>query len=281
MRPLVFTLAVLLLGVPVALAQQPAPAGVPPAPVAPAAANSLDTHLAGWERTMRDVRNFRVEIALTRTDATFKKDKKYNGVVLCMKPNFAILRLNYAGDPTQSDYEAYICNGKSVFQYSGLEKTMTEYKLPNPANNPGGGTDNLMIDFLSGLKAGEAKQRFDMTVFKEDPNYIYLNIKPILGRDKQEFQQLNLALYGPSTGKLAYLPAQVYKVNANGDTEVWTFTNPQTNLPGIEEKVFQYVKVPGFTERQAPPPGPPMRPGQPPVLQGANGLPAGPGSVRP
>jgi TIGR03009 family protein len=283
MRPLGLTLAATVLCATVTWAQQPGNAGVPPIPpVVPAgvaATNNLDTHLAAWERTLGGVTNFRFEIGLTRTDAVFKKDKKYDGVVLCMKPNFAILRLNYTADLTKTDYEAYICNGKSLFQYNGVEKSVTEFKLPGPANNPAGGTDNLMLDFLSGLKAKEAKQRFDISLWKEDPNYIYLDIKPLLGRDKQEFQQIRMALFGPNT-KFAYLPAQVYKVNPNGDSEMWSFSNPQTNLPGIAEKDFQYVKVPGFTERQAPPPAQPMRPGQQ-ALPGANGLPPGPGGVRP
>ncbi len=287
MRPLGFTLAAMLVAVTVSSAQQPGNPGLPPGSpvvpaVVPAAPNNLDVHLDGWERTMREVKNFRVEITSTKTDSVFKKDRKYDGVVLCMKPNFAILRLNYTADITKMDYEAVICNGKSIFHYNGNEKSVTEMKLPNPANNPGGGTDNIMLDFVSGLKAKEAKQRFDLSLIKEDENYIYINIKPILGRDKQDFQQINLALYGPKT-KFAYLPARVIKLNPNGDTELWDFTNPQTNLTGIEEKHFQYVPVAGFRLSQAPTQGttpPPMRPGQPPVLPGPpQGQ--GPGGVKP
>jgi TIGR03009 family protein len=285
MRPLGFTLAVTLVAVTVSWAQQPGTPGLPPgSPIVPAAApatpNILDAHLDGWERTMREVKNFRVEIASTKTDCVFKKDKKYDGVVLCMKPNFAILRLNYTADLTKNDYEAVICNGKSFFHYNGNDKTVTEHKLPNPANNAGGGTDNIMLDFVSGLKAKEAKQRFDISLLKEDDNYIYLKILPVLDRDKQDFQQINLALYGPKT-RFAYLPARVNKLNPNGDQEVWDFLNPQTNLTGIEEKHFQYVQVTGFTYRLAPAQAPPMRPGQPPILPGSNGLPPGPGGVRP
>jgi len=277
MRPLGFTLAATLVAVTVSSAQQPGTTGLPPgSPVvpgaAPAAPNNLDVHLDGWERTMREVKNFRVEITSTKTDSVFKKERKYDGVVLCMKPNFAILRLNYTADVTKMDYEAVICNGKSLFHYNGNEKSVTEVKLPNPANNPGGGTDNIMLDFVTGLKAKEAKQRFDLSLIKEDENYIYINIKPLFGKDKQEFQQINLALYGPKT-KFAYLPARVIKLNPNGDTELWDFTKPRVNIPDIEEQHFQYVPVAGFTLRRAPTQDatpPPMRPGQP---QGPGGKP--------
>lgn len=289
MRPLGFTLAVTLLAVTVGSAQQPGAPGVSPAqpaapPAVPVAQKTLDDHLVAWERTMSNVTNFRVEIALTKTDAVFKKARKYDGVVLCMKPNFAILRLNYTNDPTKNDYEAYICNGKSFFKYDGNEKSVTEYKVPPPVANQAGGTDNLMLDFLSGLKAKEAKQRFDISLIKEDEFYVYLSIKPVLGRDKQEFQILSMALYGPKT-QFAYLPARVNKLNPNGDTELWDFTNPRVNLPGIDEKVFQYVEVKGFTVKQAPPmnqpQAPPMRPGQPPVVPSAPTVPPLPGQGRP
>src|SRR6266702_3326538 len=60
----------------------------------------------------------------------FKGEKDYTGSILCMKPNLARLRLDYATDPR--DFEAFICNGKSVYAYNGLQKTITEHKLPDP-----------------------------------------------------------------------------------------------------------------------------------------------------
>jgi TIGR03009 family protein len=293
MRALGFISMTLFIGVAAGQAQQPipgaAPAGQPAAPAQPPAAVQvpgapLDTHLAAWEKTMAGVVNIRMEMKLKRTDGVFKKEKNYKGVALCMKPNYAILRLDNLADPTKMDYEAYICNGRSVYQYSGTDKTVTEYKLP-PADpkTGGGGTDNLMLDILSG-KASDAKKRFDITKFNEDNFYVYLDIKPLAAKDAQEFKQIRMALYGPNTKQLAYLPAQILKYNANGDTESWEFSDHKTNLPGIDVKVFEYTPVPGFQLKQYQPPPPQQtpvgRPGQP-MLPGANGLPAGPGVVRP
>ena len=45
----------------------------------------------------------------------------------------------------------------------------------------------------------------------------------------------------------------------NGDTEVWKFTNPQTNLQGVEAKFFQAEKPPeGWQIRRAPAGGTPV-----------------------
>ncbi|HEY1191482.1 MAG TPA: TIGR03009 domain-containing protein [Gemmata sp.] len=258
MRPAGFTLAALLIAGSVGLAQPPGVPGAPVGgqPVLPAAKADpkLDPHLVEWEKKMTGVINLRTEIQLARTDAVFKKTTNFRGLVLCMKPNFAVLRLDNTGDPTKADYEAYICNGKAVYAYNGVAKTITEFKLPQA----GAGVDNLMLDFLAGMKAKDVKERFDINLFKIDENYIYLDIKPRLGKDQREFKHLRLALYGPgaNTKTVAYLPAQVYMLKPNDDVEVWKFSNPQVDVPGVEAKHFQFVEIKDKTWKfqQAPPP---------------------------
>jgi len=248
----------------------------PPLPAAVAAPDQkLDAHLAGWEKRMQNLNNFRFDLSLKRTDpsaAIFKGETIMTGSVLCMKPNLARLRLDNAADP--KDFEAYICNGKSVYAYNGLQKTITEHKLPDPRTNPGGGTDNLILDFVSGMKARDLKGRFDLTLRQEDADYIYLDIKPLLGKDKQEFKQLRLALYQPRHVQVAYLPAEIYLVRANGETEHWKLTKPMTEIKDLNRKVFEFEDVPGFRFQLAPDqkaapvvrpgqPTPPVRPGRP------------------
>jgi TIGR03009 family protein len=268
MRRAGFTLLALLVAVTAAWAQQPVSPGVPsvpgvPPPLPPAVApadQKLDGYLAGWEKATTSLVNIRVEMSLTRTDPVFKTAKEYTGVVVCMKPNYAVLRLDYAADP--KDYEAFICDGKAVYAYSGLDKTITTWKLPDPKTNPAGVTDNLMIDFLSGMKAKAVKDRFDINVFKEDDYYVYLDIKPKLAKDKENFKQLKLALFRPHVEGLAFLPAQIYMVKPNDTTEQWKLAKHKANIQGISEKDFEYKDVPGY-RRVDPTPPPPVRPGTP------------------
>jgi TIGR03009 family protein len=258
MRFASFPLAALLFAATVGLAQPPAGPGAPvagqppvPPPLPPKAADQkLDAYLGEWEKKMTDVKNMRTEISLKRTDAVFKKEREYTGVVLCMKPNFAVLRLDYAGDPTKTDYEAYICDGKSVFAYSGKDKTITQIKLPQNQT----GVDNLMLDFLAGMKSKDVKERFDISLFKTDEHYIYLDIKPLRAADQREFTHLRLALYGPGakTASVAYMPAQVYMLKPSGDAEMWKFTNTQTDLPGVAPANFQFVPIKGWQVQEAP-----------------------------
>jgi len=275
-----FTLAALLVAATAALAQPPVPGApptpppAPPVPAAKAADPKLDAHLIEWEKRMVDVKNLRTEVALKRTDAVFKKDTNYTGVVLCMKPIYAVLRLDNAGDPTKVDYEAFICDGKAVYAYNGVQKTITKFDIPQGQ----AGVDNLMLDFLSGMKAKDVKERFDINLFKTDEHYIYLDIKPLRPADQREFMHLRLALYGPTT-KFAYLPAQVYMLKPNGDSELWKFNNPQVDIPGVAPANFAFVPVKGWTVTEAPPApkgGAPM--GAAPM--GGPTVPAG-GAVRP
>jgi TIGR03009 family protein len=97
-----------------------------------------------------------------------------------------------------------------------------------------GATLGLGYDLLMGMDPLALRDRFDVSLFKADANYIYLDLKPRADRDRAAFQHIRLALYGPGpdTAKAAYLPAQVYVLKPNGDTEVWKFANPQVNLRG-------------------------------------------------
>jgi len=286
MRPVGITLAAVLLA---ALAGRAQPPAAPPG--APAADPKLDPHLAGWEKAMGQVSNFAAKFELTRvTNDVFKRERKYTGSVLCNKPNFARLRLDSTAPPPPADpkaktkpkvdYEAYICNGKSIYAYIGLEETITEVPLASPAGAAGG--DNLMIDFLSGMKAADAKKRFQISQFNpQAEHYVYLDIKPVLAKDKQEFEFVRIALYGPKVlpPYTPYLPAQVYLQKPNGDTEMWKFSEQKTNIPGLKPEVFEPVKIPGWQFKQAPP-APPPGVGGPPKLPGGTGLPPGPGAVK-
>jgi TIGR03009 family protein len=271
-------LALLLVasGVATGMGQSPgvpvSPASPPPLPAAVAAPDQkLDAHLAGWEKRMSELSNFRFDMKLERTDPAagiFKGKTNYTGSVLCMKPNLARLRLDNDADP--KDFEAFICNGKSVYAYNGQQKTITEHMLPDPKSSPAGATDNLILDFVTGMKAKDLKARFELSVFKEDSNYVYLAIRPLLGKDKQEFQELRMALYLPKHASVAYLPASIRLVRPNGETEQWTLSNPMTNVKDLDRRVFDYENVPGFRFQKAPPRGPEsvVRPGRPPPPAG-------------
>lgn len=263
MRRLGPTLAALFSALTVATAQPPVPGQPPLPPGQPAAQPGADPrvaqHLAGWEKTMKALVNFSAEFELVRTNNVFKKDRVYGGSVLCMKPNFALLRIENTSN--KADYEAFLSTGKSVYHYDGPKTTITEFKL-----NPAGGADNLMLEFLGGMKAADAQQRFRISFVSDDQNYIVLAIDPLLARDKQEFLQARLALLAPTNvARLpAYLPATVWLQQPNGDTELWKLRKHATDSPGVDAKLFEFKgPIKGWTYQQAPAAPPPAAPAVP------------------
>jgi TIGR03009 family protein len=175
-----------------------------------------------------------------------------------MKPSFARIRIdNKVKRPGEDDYEAFICDGKAVYFYSGIEKTITEY--PFTANGGAGG--GLMLDLVRGMTADQAKKRFQISLFKEDPNYVYLDIKPVLGPDQEEFLHVRFAMFGPNVKPphIPYMPAQAWMMKPNQDTELWDFNSLQINIDGIDAKPFQFVPIQGWPLKKAPPAG--MQPG--------------------
>lgn len=248
----------------------PGPPAAPPAlptqpPPPPPANPRLEGHLTGWQQSMAGLNNFSAKFDLVRTDTAFKKDTHYEGSVLCMKPNLAYLQVVSKAD--KGDYETFLCDGRAVFKYDGPKKTVYEMRLA-----PGAGADNLMLDFLGGMKANDARTRFDIGLFNEDPNYVYLDIKPRLAKDRQDFKHARLALLAPTNAaKLpAYLPKQVWLMQPNDNTEMWSLKDHVANHPGVQAAMFQFKKPDGWKHELAPPAGPP---GVPPPAVAPPGLP--------
>jgi TIGR03009 family protein len=255
MRTAVLLLAVLPLAVLPQVTYSADPVMTPPQPPGPIANTKTDPdvekHLAAWEKAVGGVNSIRLDIALTRTDAVFKRESKYTGALTALRPNLLVLRLDNADDKTKTDYEAYICDGKAMYVYSGTQKTITEHPLPLKwplsalANDP-------VFGLLTGVKAKDAAQRFEMGIYKTDANYVYLDIKPRNNTDKRDFAHVRLALYGPDT-KFAYLPAQVYILKPGGDSEVWKFTDLKVDDPAVKPENFKFVSIEGWSGLKIPP----------------------------
>ena len=259
-------LAVLLVA-PLAAAQAPPPAAAParqPQPVT----QELWNHLLAWEGVMKGATNFVSEKGTkTETHNVKRITKQFEATIWCLKPNLARMRLDRIppanGKPDPNDFQTYICNGRSVWEYDGNVKTVTEYPL-----GPGGGVgDNLLLEFMSGsITARQAVGRFDIEWIKrDDPTYLYLVLTPHLERDRMEFEKLTLVLVRPglagAAGKLAYLPriAELVKPN-NEATERWDFPEPMINAAKVTGQQiglndFQHVK-PGAGWREVKAAGP-------------------------
>jgi TIGR03009 family protein len=225
----------------------------------------LAAHLAAWEKAAKDIANVRAEFTLTRTEPVFKRESRYTGTVLHLRPRFTRLRLESAAD--RADYESYVFDGKSLYRYDGRAKSVTEFRLADrPATTERGSAGWLarMYAALVGLANLDdhpalaplvgVTRHHQVSVFKEDTHYVYLEARPGTPEAEQLFARVRMALHGPAATepRRPYTPAQVYAEYPDGTTELWAFSDVRVNVPGVDPKAFRYEEVPGYEFRPAP-----------------------------
>jgi TIGR03009 family protein len=180
----------------------------------------LDALLVQWETKMKAVETLSANVVRTRDNKTFPSREVYEGQAQYMKPNLALLDLRMKGQP--SKFERFVSTGTYFFEYVPANKEIRFRELPPP--KPGQAGDDNFLSFLFGMKAEEAKRRYDIKFMGpgQDQYYYYLEIAPRSAADKQDFQKASLALT-----KGTMLPRLLIFTEANGDRVQW-------DLPSIE-----------------------------------------------
>ena len=259
-------------------------------------ANKDDSNLVidfdAWEKALSNVANLRFEFTRTTTDPVFKKERTWTGKLLFKKPNSWVCRIDSDEDPTKTEFGMSICDGKSLFVYEGQLKTVLEYRITKDgsvdllnaeqkdriAEAKANVTDPVekaawkkwehvfksfaentipkLPEIIYGGSLKNLKQRFIITLLKEDDNYYYLNLKPKADEDKAVYEGINMGLFAPKSPH-PFLTAKILILRTNGETETWNMTKFETNIADIGEDHFRYVKLPGFKFRScAVPPNP-------------------------
>ena len=213
MRHAWLALAVLLLagGAVQGQQQQPPVAAPAPAPLDPQN-NRLDFLLLQWEAKMKEVDTLSAEVVREKDDRAFRVREIYEGQARYKKPNLALLELHRKDRPAV--FEKFICTGSFLYEFNQDNKELRIHELPPP--KPGQVSDDSFLSFLFGMRAEEAKRRYDMKLFKEDKNYVYLEILPKLPADKADFQKAYLAL-----AQNTFLPRVLIFDEPNGNRVKW------------------------------------------------------------
>ncbi|CAN5588338.1 hypothetical protein BH11PLA2_BH11PLA2_42820 [soil metagenome] len=202
----------------------------------------LQGHLLAWEKKTQALQTMYTECEREVKNTLTQKTASYKGAIRCMKPNLAYLRID--NTTKKEDFAAYICDGKFVYEYSGLDKTVTNH--PIPPGGKGNVGDNLLLEFMSGaMTAADVAARFQLKLIKVDAHYVYIDVAPQLAKDQQEFESLILVLYSDQVKGMEYLPAKVrMSKNKNQEVEDWTFKQPMANPQGIKAADFAYINPP-------------------------------------
>ncbi len=205
------------------------PPGARPAAPPDASRNTLDRHLLGWEEAMKKVESLALACTRTEIDPVYKTRKSFEGTIHFVKPTRFYWNMKPKDKP--QEFERFICTGTYIYQFVPASKEVRVYPAPKP--KPGGGlADDSSVAFLFGMKAAEAKGRYQLSLFKEDQNYVYVDITPLKDVDKADFQKARIVL-----NRETYLPRQLWFQHPNAGEVVWDIPTIQTN-PKIDQRVF-------------------------------------------
>jgi len=240
MRPYGLVLTALLLGGAPAIAQQAAPPASAAAASAPGE-QALDRYLLRWEQEMQRVQTLAAQLARLDKDKTFQTTQKFAGYAQYMKDgtgpstlNLAMLEMRLEGKDDVA--EKYICTGTYLYQFLPAQKEIRAFELPKP--RPGQVGDDTFLGFMFGMKAEEARRRYEMKLAKEDQWYIYVEIAPRFPADKADFQRARIVL-----NKDNFLPRQLWFEHPNGNEVTWDIPRIQSGMR-LERRYFDAPQPP-------------------------------------
>jgi TIGR03009 family protein len=222
MRTWLSSVPALLFVVSVAQAQQ-APGN--PAPIS--ADPRVDAVLGYWEKAMLNVQKLTAEVHRIKLDKTFQKTEVFEGQAKFMRGGTgqmskASLELYKKNQPQV--FEKYLCTGNFLYQWSPAEKVIRRHELPTP--KAGQVADDNFLSFMFGMKAEDAKSRYQITYVPPqagDRYYQYLRIQPKQAADRVDFTEARLTLWASN-----YLPRQLWFLEPNGNEVTWDFPNLTT-----------------------------------------------------
>lgn len=217
-------------------AQQAPPASPPAVPLDPKN-NRLDALLMQWEAKMKSVQTLRAtQVTRERVDKVFKTQDTFIGEAKYMKPNLAMLDLKRKD--RQDIFEKYICTGTYLYEYNQSNREIRYLELPPP--KPGQVADDNFLSFVFGMRAEEAKRRYELKLVGEgqDKYYHYIEILPRFPADRADFERAQLVLTQDSM-----LPRRLTFVEPNGNRITWDIPFIETNLP-LDRRQFESPALP-------------------------------------
>ncbi|HYT87269.1 MAG TPA: hypothetical protein VEL76_00985 [Gemmataceae bacterium] len=225
------------------LAQQP-PVQAPPAPDP-----QLDAVLANWERVMNSINSLVVQCTRTAIDKTWQRTDVFEGTAKFLKPSRASLEMQNKAKPEV--FEKLIVNASELCTYAPKSKEILVYKLQQDSKAGPASEDNFLT-FLFGMKADDAKKRYQLRLLPAPPNdkwYYYVEVLPRTPADRADFTKARLVLTATN-----FLPRQLWFEQPNGNEVTWDFNRLE---PGVALRPAEF-------ERPVPPQGWKLVPGDGP-----------------
>jgi TIGR03009 family protein len=190
-----------------------------------------------------------VQCNRTTVDKVWKSTEVYEGVAKYLKTNqgnLASLEMKRKDNP--AIYEKYVCSGTFVYEFAPGAKEIRVHELPRPAS--GQVVDDNFLSFLFGMKAADAKRRYQLTFVPPPANdkwYYYIEVRPRERQDMQDFTRARLVLMASNN-----LPRQLWFEQPNGNEVTWDFPQVTTGVDLRVQEFGQPQVPPGWQLKQAP-----------------------------
>jgi TIGR03009 family protein len=199
-----------------------------------------DWLLAKWEDAMSKLESFVADCELTSIDKVFNAKDVFTGKAKFLRTKTAsmgsleLYKEVSKGVQSKESFKKFIYTGTFLYNFVPENKVIVVHDM----SSLGQGMDNNPLTIIFGMKAADAKQRYDLKWLPPDNSYYYLEVGSKLAKDKQDFKQARLVFL-----KSNFLLRQVWFVEANGNTVIWEFPTASVNSP---------LKVTDFTAPQVP-----------------------------
>lgn len=242
MRKPLFVLAVLLTTTAGAHAQSIKVVS-PATPLAPAATAPLvlDDHLNSWESKMKAVQSLEAEINRNDKNPSFGATTTYSGVALYAKSGTGATALNKAAlelrQKGKADFaEKIVCTGTYLYQYVPSQKEIRAYPIAKSKTGQVG--EDSFLGFLFGMKAEDAKKQYNLSLFKVDAHYVYIDVSPKSAAGKADFKRARMVL-----DKTTYMPRQLWFEERNGNEITWDIPRIKTGV-SVDPRAFDTPRAP-------------------------------------
>lgn len=194
----------------------------------------LEAILDEWEQKSSQIKSLKGKHTRTVFNLVFEVEKRAEGrffletpdkgridlTGLEVKKNTKSDRIGKSGNPfrVESDRaEKWICNGEEILMVNDEDKSYDIAPLPNELR----GTNIVKgpLPFLFGIKADDAKRRFQLSLAKSpDPSQHAILVVPRLPEDQQNYKIAKIGL-----DKRTYLPRSVMLLDPTGNLETRYF----------------------------------------------------------
>jgi TIGR03009 family protein len=196
--------------------------------------NRLDAVLIEWEQHMKRVETLSAQCTRTTVDKVLKDTEVFEGTAQYIKPDLFTVEMKQKSKPER--FEKWICTGTFLYEFLPQDKLLRVHELPR--SKSGQLPQDSFLPFLKGMKADEARARYDLTLKKEDQWWIYVQITPRFPEDKADFQSARLVLSSQT-----FLPRELRFTQPNGNEVIWDIPKIQSGV-SLKRAEFTAPKAP-------------------------------------